>query len=375
MIQQYGRGVGQGLLGATAPAVANNPTPTVGVANSGISSGALDVSGATKGSMLGYGSRVASKRKQRGELPMADEETLAGIGGSTKPEHEELTGGGGMPYKGGPLQYTTGSIGGTPAAKTPALQSALNNSPVMQQARGQISPMAINNRGPAVGGSTQPAQAPLAGAGATPRSGVPMSAGVPIYEKDRNEYNLHPGGPGYAGSLAERINLQNPTGRADLPYAQGGTNGGWIDGIGETISMGRSITPLLAKQQELQALRLGIPANFIQGFKQANPGDTNRLIEAYNSEQGGQGLGQPSWQNYALPTEAEVDQYFGGTNSSGSAGGGGTTPASGPSREEIEAEVRAKIEAENAAKAAADKKKADEDAAYRKSHPRGKLPG
>src|SRR6187401_3015999 len=374
MIQQYGRGVGQGLLGATAPAVANNPTPTVGVANSGISSGALDVSGATKGSQLGYGSRVASKRKQRGELPMADEETLAGIGGSTKPEHEELTGGGGMPYKGGPLQYTTGSIGGTPAAKTPALQSALNNSPVMQQARGQISPMAINNRGPAVGGSvTTPAQAPLAGAGQ--KSGVPMSAGVPIYEKDRNEYNLHPGGPGYAGSLAERINLQNPTGRADLPYAQGGTNGGWIDGIGETISMGRSITPLLAKQQELQALRLGIPANFIQGFKQANPGDTNRLIEAYNSEQGGQGVGQPSWQNYALPTEAEVDQYFGGTNSSGSAGGGGTTPASGPSREEIEAEVRAKIEAENAAKAAADKKKADEDAAYRKSHPRGKLPG
>ena len=370
MIQQYGRGVGQGLLGATAPAVANNPTPTVGVANSGISSGALDVSGATKGSQLGYGSRVASKRKQRGELPMADEETLAGIGGSTKPEHEELTGGGGMPYKGGPLQYTTGSIGGTPAAKTPALQSALNNSPVMQQARGQISPMAINNRGPAVGGSvTTPAQAPLAGAGATPRSGVPMSAGVPIYEKDRNEYNLHPGGPGYAGSLAERINLQNPTGRADLPYAQGGTNGGWIDGIGETISMGRSITPLLAKQQELQALRLGIPQNFIQGFKQANPGDTNRLIEAYNSEQGGQGVGGPSWQNYALPSESEVNEYFGAP-----AGAPPTpqapTPA-GPSREEIEAEIRAEIEAEN-------KRKADEEAAAKKarvSNPRGKKPG
>ena len=376
MIQQYGRGVGQGLLGATAPAVANNPTPTVGVANSGISSGALDVSGATKGSQLGYGSRVASKRKQRGELPMADEETLAGIGGSTKPEHEELTGGGGTPYKGGPVHYTTGSIGGTPAAKTPALQSALNNSPVMQQARGQISPMAINNRGPAVGGSvTTPAQAPLAGAGATPRSGVPMSAGVPIYEKDRNEYNLHPGGPGYAGSLAERINLQNPTGRADLPYAQGGTNGGWIDGIGETISMGRSITPLLAKQQELQALRLGIPQNFIQGFKQANPGDTNRLIEAYNSEQGGQGVGGPSWQNYALPSESEVNEYFGG--SGGSGGGSPQQPAApaGPSREEIEAEVRAKIEAENKAKADADKKKADEDAEYRRTHPRGALPG
>jgi len=365
-LQRYG-GVGQGLMGATAPSVAQNPAPmTPGTANNALAPTGgtsdidkrLDYKGTLRANQTGYAGRLAQKRRFNGETPLAG----AGEG------QQELTGGGdtATPYDGGPVHYMTGGASNNGQnsvnARTPNLNTALQ-SPTLQ---------ALTNQ------ATQrfnPLGTPAAQAAASSNSAVPKSAGVPIYEKDRNEYNLHPGGPGYAGSLAERINSFNPTGNKDMPYAQGGTSGGWIDGIGETIGMGRSITPLLAKQQELQALKLGVPANFIQGFKQANPGDTNRLIEAYNSEQGGQGLGQPSWQNYALPTEAEVDQYFGGTNSSGSAGGGGTTPASGPSREEIEAEVRAKIEAENAAKAAADKKKADEDAAYRKSHPRGKLPG
>ena len=366
MLQQYGRGqgVGQGLYGATAPSVAANPTPTVGVANSGISSGALDVSGATKGSQLGYGNRVASKKKQRGEVGPVEQPPLAGLGGGT------MSGTGSS--RGGNTLDTPENAAAKAATQTPALATALSNSPVLAQARGTLAAQA-QQAGPKIGESTG-ATTPAAPAAAASRSNVPMSAGVPIYEKDRNEYNLHPGGPGYAGSAAERINLQNPTGRADLPYAQGGTNGGWIDGIGETISAGRSITPALALQQRLQALQQGVPASFMQGFLQANKGDTNRLIEAYRSENEGSGIGQGSWQNFTLPSEEEARAYFAEQAPAG--GGGSQAPApAGPSREEIEAEIRAKIEAENKAKADEEAKKAAEEAEYKRTHPRGALPG
>jgi hypothetical protein len=259
MIQQYGRGVGQGLYGATAPAIAANPTPTVGVANSGISSGALDVSGAAKGSQLGYGNRVAQKKKLRGETEQPEQEASA-----------PLTGLG-----------TGAASGGTPQAalsKTPLLQNSLAGSPVMQQARGEIQSRS----------QAQSVQAP----------------------QQQQQQQASP-----AVQLPQRqyldVNKFNPDANPDLPYDQGHSGGtrGYLEGVGQTIAPGRSTTPLLAQQQILQAINMGVDPGYIQDFLNRNPGDTNRIIEGYASERRNTRGG--SWQDYALPSAEEAKNYFG----------------------------------------------------------------
>lgn len=122
-------------------------------------------------------------------------------------------------------------------------------------------------------------------------------------------------------TLTELINSYNPEANPDLPYVQGGNTGGWIDGIGETIGPGRSITSGQRQQQLSGARAAGIPDSYINDFLSRNPGDTNRLIEAYNSEYGGAGEGYSRAQSGAMQSAGHsftnTPSGSGGSNSGG----------------------------------------------------------
>lgn len=81
----------------------------------------------------------------------------------------------------------------------------------------------------------------------------------------------------------EEINAKNPTADPSMPYVQGGTTGGYLAGVGETIGEGRSITPQQAAQQKQEALNSGLSQAEIDDFLARNPGDTNRLQEAFQN--------------------------------------------------------------------------------------------
>jgi hypothetical protein len=100
--------------------------------------------------------------------------------------------------------------------------------------------------------------------------------------------------PQYA-NRTEEINAQNPNADPDKPYVQGGTTGGYLAGVGETIGEGRSITPAQAAAQKQAALDAGIPEAFITEFLARNNGDTNRIQEAFNSDNGGDNSPMASW--------------------------------------------------------------------------------
>ena len=126
-------------------------------------------------------------------------------------------------------------------------------------------------------------------------------------------------GPSFGNDPSGIINRRNPTMNPDAEFVQGGRTGGWIDGIGETIGQGRSITPAQYQAQIAQAQQAGIPQSWIQGYLQANPGDSNRLLEAYSSEDGGkyagqmQGAMQTPWQQFEGQTpQMPMPQYGGG---------------------------------------------------------------
>lgn len=81
----------------------------------------------------------------------------------------------------------------------------------------------------------------------------------------------------------EEINAKNPNADPSMPYVQGGTTGGYLAGTGVTIGEGRSITPEQAERQKQEALASGLSQADIDAFLAKNPGDTNRLMEAFQS--------------------------------------------------------------------------------------------
>lgn len=250
MLQRYG-GVGQSLMGAgpSSPQQTAPATPiTPGTASRNAS---IDerLNSQTKPQTTSFSGHQANvNRRKRQESAAQEQKPLAGIGGNSE----------------GP----TGSF------QTPMLQQALQSSPNMQALIQQTEQAAQRFRPQQVSASVQ-SQSP-----------VPQS-----------------------GSVSEYINSRNPEARADRPYVQGGDTGGYLQGIGATIGAGRSITSDLAKQQTLQAMQQGVPIEYINDFLQRNPGDTNRLIEGYNSERRNTRGG--SWQDYALPSLEEAASYFG----------------------------------------------------------------
>jgi len=131
--------------------------------------------------------------------------------------------------------------------------------------------------------------------------------------------NFNTEGPSFGNDPSGLINQRNPTMNPDLPFVQRGTSGGYTDRDGITIGAGRSISPAQYQAQIAQAQQAGIPASWIQGFLQANPGDSNRLLEAYASEDEGahrgamQGAMQTPWQQFEGQTpQMPMPQYGGG---------------------------------------------------------------
>jgi len=131
--------------------------------------------------------------------------------------------------------------------------------------------------------------------------------------------NFNTEGPSFGDDPSGLINQRNPTMNPDLPFVQRGTSGGYTDRDGITIGAGRSISPAQYQAQIAQAQQAGIPQSWIQGFLQANPGDSNRLLEAYASEDEGahrgamQGAMQTPWQQFEGQTpQMPMPQYGGG---------------------------------------------------------------
>jgi hypothetical protein len=117
-----------------------------------------------------------------------------------------------------------------------------------------------------------------------------------------------------------QINAANPTAEAGLPYVQAGNTGGYLDGVGVTIRPGSSITPQQQERNIAAALAAGVPQSFIDSFGGRNLGDSNRIVEAYNSQQTGvQGGGSGGG--------GGTSQYSSG--GSGGAGGQGGSAESG----------------------------------------------
>lgn len=84
--------------------------------------------------------------------------------------------------------------------------------------------------------------------------------------------------PTYA-NRTEEINAQNPTQDPNKPWVEGGTTGGWIGGIGETVGEGRSITPDQAAQHKAEFLSAGYSEGDWADFMAKNPLDSNRALE------------------------------------------------------------------------------------------------
>src|SRR5688572_17599176 len=94
-----------------------------------------------------------------------------------------------------------------------------------------------------------------------------------------------------------RINAANPGGENQgLPFVQGGSTGGWIDGIGETVAPGRSITPAQHAQYRQAAIAAGVPEDWLDDYLARNPFDAHRAIEGYRSETTGSGIDQQTGQ-------------------------------------------------------------------------------
>jgi hypothetical protein len=146
---------------------------------------------------------------------------------------------------------------------------------------------------------------PTPGGGGFERTGPqPPDNGIP--------YN-----PGSPGSATERINSRNPNRDLSRPYVDTGDTGGSLNGR-TTIGEGRSITPEQAAQQTAAARAAGIDQGWINEFLRMNPGDTNRLEEAYFSDADQEDT------RLGTPNNSSGWNFGGGVvgNSSGSSNGG-----------------------------------------------------
>lgn len=110
-----------------------------------------------------------------------------------------------------------------------------------------------------------------------------------------NGANFNYGAP---GSATEAINKQNLTGDPGKKYVDTGDTGGSLNGQ-TTIGEGRSITPEQAAAQKQAALAAGIDPAWVEDFLRKNSGDTNRIIEGYQSELKGGGSDNPVVQSWA----------------------------------------------------------------------------
>src|SRR6188768_558462 len=102
------------------------------------------------------------------------------------------------------------------------------------------------------------------------------------------------------------------------PGAGGGSTpppgGGHIDGIGDTIAPGSSITPAQRDAYIASALAQGVPQGWLDAFIARNPNDYNRIVEAYYSDD--------NYEDWRTQTPNVTD---GGGGSGGGGGGGGTS--------------------------------------------------
>jgi hypothetical protein len=128
-------------------------------------------------------------------------------------------------------------------------------------------------------------------------------------------------------TLTEIINSYNPEADPSKPYVQGGDSGGWLDGVGETIGPGSSITKSQAQNYYNDALKQFSKGD-VDDFLARNKGDYNRIVEALSSEWGGAGAGLSREQSGNLQS-----QGYSFSNTPGmtwSAPGSGSTPTPKP---------------------------------------------
>lgn len=122
--------------------------------------------------------------------------------------------------------------------------------------------------------------------------------------------NFNTDSPSMGNDPSGLVNQRNPNADPSMPFVQRGTSGGYIGGIGTTIGPGRSITPEQYQAQIAQARAAGVPDEYIQAFLRGNPGDSNRILEGYASDDGGRYASamataqQTPWQNFQQPTPA-----------------------------------------------------------------------
>jgi hypothetical protein len=116
--------------------------------------------------------------------------------------------------------------------------------------------------------------------GGTPPTSSTQPVGTPV-----NVASTEPTAP--PQNPSQVINSQNPTANPDLPYVQAGDTGGYIDGVGVTVAPGHSLTPAQYQAYIDEAIEMGVPADWAADWLSRNPWDSNRMLEAYNSEGGG----------------------------------------------------------------------------------------
>lgn len=116
-----------------------------------------------------------------------------------------------------------------------------------------------------------------------------------------------------ATGASKAINDLNPQADPSKPYVQYGNTGGWIDGIGETVGAGSSLTQAQYDNYYREAVAGGVPDAWMRDFLARNPYDPHRALAAYRSEQ----------------TNSGPDQQAGGSGA-GTGAGAGTTRQSNP---------------------------------------------
>jgi len=134
--------------------------------------------------------------------------------------------------------------------------------------------------------------------------------------------------PTAAEEYIARINAANPGGEnPHVPFVQGGTTGGYLAGIGETVAPGRSLTRAEHDRYYNEALAAGIPQEWLDDYLARNPWDAHRAIEGYRSETTGSGRDQQTG------TTGSLGAAGGNWFSMHAPGGGGNAPTFGATPE------------------------------------------
>ncbi|MPZ20130.1 MAG: hypothetical protein GEV06_19765 [Luteitalea sp.] len=141
----------------------------------------------------------------------------------------------------------------------------------------------------------------------------------PVPYLDRPTMTPQPGPNPNATGRAGEINRANPTADPSKPYVQSGS-GGYIDGIGETIREGSSLTQSQSDAARAAARAAGISDADAEDFLARNPGDAHRLVSALAGGQSGGGSND---------LQSAYSGYLGGNTS----GGGTSQPQNDPLRE------------------------------------------